>query len=168
MVFDPVSLKTEALLLFCRDLIETYENDENNLFSMDEQFLIFINQNIENLKKGINAIVQKNDYYLRNIRMSRIKMVLYYYEFINKTITNFMKKDNRFDPSMLCFSMLATWFKEFEVDTKSNQYVFFSIYPYGEIYDKFLIENKNETYKLINLQMIDIAEKTMLKLYKEK
>ena len=168
MVFDPISLKTEALLLFCRDLIETYEKNDENLFEVDESFLQFVDIHIDSLKKGINAIVQHNEYYLRNMRIHRIKIVLYYYESINKTITNCMKKDNRFDPSMLCFAMLATWFKEFEIDEKSKQYIFFSIYPYGEIYDRFLILHQNEEYKKLNLNMIDIAEKTMTKLYKEK
>ncbi len=87
MIVDTVSLKTEALLLFCRDLIHTY-NDEtkvssDSIFITDSYLDKFIAQHIENLTKGINAILQPNDYYIRNSKVTRIRIILNLYNSIN-------------------------------------------------------------------------------------
>ena len=168
MVFDPISLKSEALLLVCRDIISSYENSSENIFEFEDEFKEFIQNHVKTLKKGINAVVQNNEYYLRNQRIVRIKMILKYYELINKSITKAFEKNNRFNPTMLCFSMLATWFKEFGIEAKSKEFIFFSLYPYGDIYDKLLVKMDNKQYKELNIFMIQISENIITKLYKEK
>lgn len=168
MVFDPISLKSEALLLVCRDIIATYENSSENIFQIEEEYRDFVQTHVQNLKKGINAIIQSNDYYIRNQRIVRIKMILKYYELINKNMTKIFEKNNRFNPTMLCFSMLATWFKEFGIEAKSKEFIFFSLYPYGELYDKLIVQMDNEKYKELNIFMIQVSENIITKLYKEK
>ena len=65
---------------------------------------------------------------------------------------------------MLCFALLTTWFKELGYDNSSKEFIFFALYPYGEIYDEFLIKIKDTNYKMLNLRMINIAEDSMIKL----
>jgi hypothetical protein len=171
MVVDVVSLKTEALLLFCRDLINTYNDDKINptsIFITDDYLREFIKNHINNLQKGINAILQPNDYYIRNMKVSRIKLIVKIYNQINIMVSNHLKNDPKFNPSMLLFSMLATWFKELGYENNSKEFIFFSIYPYSEIYDVLLLNVKNLEYKKLNINMIQIAEDVIIRLDKEK
>jgi hypothetical protein len=168
MVFDPYSLKSEALLLFCRDLLNSYNNSEKSVFSVDKRLELLIQKHTDNIIKGINTILQSNEYYLRNIKVSRIKMILHYYETINQSINKSLKKDSYFDPCMLSFAMLATWFKEYGFEKKAKEFILFSIYPYGEIYDGLLVKNVNEKYKKLNIEMVKLSEKMMDNLYKTK
>jgi hypothetical protein len=168
MIINLKSAKTEALLLFCRDLIDSYEKSDEELFDIDDELKSFVGTHIEQLKKGINAILQPNEYYIRNMTVSRIRIIVKYYNFINKQVSKKLQNDARFNPSMLCFSMLATWFKELDNIADSKEFVFFSIYPYGDIYDSLLIHIKDSEYKKLNIFMIQIAEDIMIKLNKEK
>lgn len=172
MIVDIVSLKTEALLLFSRDLINTYnEKDtlsQNTIFITDNYLKDFIRNHIQNLQKGINAILQPNEYYLRNMKVTRIRLILKFYNQINTIVSNHLKNDNRFNPSMLLFSMLAIWFKELGYENNSKEFIFFSIYPYSEIYDILLLNVKDLEYKKLNINMIQIAEDVILRLDKEK
>ena len=164
MIINLKAVKTEALLLFCRDLIESYENNKERIFDTTKELEEFIKEHIENLKKGINAVLQPNDYYIRNIRVSRIKIIMRYYNFINKQISKALENDARFNPAMLCFAMLATWFKELENAKNSKEFIFFDIYPYGYIYDALLVDIKDIEYKKLNIFMVQIAEDIMIKL----
>jgi len=164
MVINKSSVKTEALLLFCRDMISSYESNSDDLFSVEDDLKLYIKEHIQDLKKAINIVVKPSEYYIRNIRVSRIKMIVHYYNNINKMISQSLDKDPSFNPAMLCFSLLATWFKELEYETKSKEFIYFSIYPYGEIYDKLIIQIKNKEYKILNIKMIEISENTMIKL----
>ncbi|HFU75874.1 MAG TPA: hypothetical protein ENK66_06465 [Arcobacter sp.] len=168
MVFDPIALKSEALLLFTRDLIETYENKNEIVFDVDKTIGEFVDFHIQNLKKGINSFVQENSYYLRNRNISRIKMILHYYSLLQKQVENQLNKNDKFDPCMLSFSMLAIWFKELGIESKVKELIFFAIYPYGDVYDKLLVDNYNDEYKKINIKMINLSEKIIMKFYKEK
>lgn len=168
MIIHIESVKTEALLLFCRDLVESYEKSDNAVFEVDDSLKIFVQEHIKSLKKGLDAILQPNDYYIRNMTVSRIRIIVKYYNFINKQVSKKLKKDGKFNPSMLCFSMLATWFKELENASNLKEFIFFNIYPYTEIYDKLLVSIKNNEYKKLNILMIQIAEEIMIKLHKEK
>ena len=167
MVINKSSVKTEALLLFCRDMIASYESNDDGLFDVSDELKDYIKEHIKDLKKAINIVVHPSEYYIRNIRVSRIKMIVYYYNNINTMISQHLKKDPSFNPAMLCFSLLATWFKELEYETKSKEFIYFSIYPYGEIYDKLIIQIVNKEYKILNIKMIEIAENVMQRLNKE-
>jgi hypothetical protein len=158
------SVKSEALLLFCRDLIAHYKNTDDNLYDIKREQKEFIQKYSDDLEKAINVVLQDNKYYLRNKNVSRIKIILNYYNFINKTIENHFKDDARFNPAMLCFSMLATWFKELEHEKNKKEYLYFSIFPYGEIYDNLLINIKDDKFRNLNIMMLEKAENTMIKL----
>jgi hypothetical protein len=168
MIINLSSVKTEALLLFCRDLIDAYENNSNEIYDIDNSTKEFISLNIKDLKKAINVVLQDNKYYIKNAKVTRIKIILSYYNQINSLITNALEKNREFNPSMLCFSLLATWFKELSHQEKSKEFLYFTLYPYGEIFDILIVKQNNKQYKRLNIKMIEIAETTMLKLNKQK
>ena len=168
MIINLSSVKTEALLLFCRDLIDAYENNSNEIYDIDNSTKEFISLNIKDLKKAINVVLQDNKYYIKNAKVTRIKIILSYYNQINSLITNALEKNREFNPSMLCFSLLATWFKELSHQEKSKEFLYFTLYPYGEIFDILIVKQNNKQYKRLNIKMIEIAETTMLKLNQQK
>jgi len=164
MIIDMSSVKTEALLLFCRDLINSYKNNTDDIYNIDSNVKEFINKNIQDLQKAIDVIVQNNDYYIKNIKVSRIKIIVSFYNMINKTITNYLQNSARFNPAMLCFSLLATWFKELEHQGDSKEFLYFNLYPYGDIFDLLIVKTNNKEYKNLNITMVEIAEDVMVKL----
>jgi len=158
------SVKTEALLLFCRDLINTYKDENDSTFGIDEKTKVFIDENIKDLNKAINVVIQSNEYYIKNHKVSRIRIIVKFYNDINKIISTHLSNDTQFSPAMLCFSLLATWFKELEHDKQSKEYLYFSLYPYSDIFDMLIINTSSNDYKNLNINMIQIAEDTMIKL----
>lgn len=164
MIINSSKVKTEALLLFARDLISSYKNNKDELFTLSTDLKEFVEQRCEQLEKAINVSVQPIDYYVRNQNVSRIAFILRTYEFINKQISKHLKDNSRFNPSMLCFSLLSTWFAELENESNSKEFLYFSIYPYGEIYDKLLLHTNNLEYKNLNIKMLNIAEDVVFKL----
>ena len=164
MIIDMSSVKTEALLLFCRDLINSYKNNTDDIYNIDSNIKEFINKNIQDLQKAIDVVVQDNDYYIKNIKVSRIKIIISFYNMINKTITNYLQNSARFNPAMLCFSLLATWFKELEHQGHSKEFLYFNLYPYGDIFDLLIVKTNNKEYKNLNITMVEIAEDVMVKL----
>lgn len=163
MIINTSSVKTEALLLFCRDIIDNYKLSDENLFNIGEDLKKFVGLNIDDLEHAINVIIQKNDYYIRNRKIHRIKIILKYYNFLNKTISQYFQNDTSFNPSMICFSLLATWFKELEHQKESKEFIYFTIYPYGEIFDNLIVNIKDDKYKKLNIKMIQIAEDVLIK-----
>jgi hypothetical protein len=164
MIINTSKVKTEALLLFSRDLIDSYINNKDDIFQLEADFTEFVELRISQLLKAINVTVQPIDYYIRNKNVSRILMILKSYEFINKNISKHLKNNNKFNPSMLCFSLLSTWFAEMQKENDSKEFLYFSIYPYSEIYDKLLLNTNNAEYKNLNIMMLNIAEDTIFKL----
>jgi hypothetical protein len=55
------------------------------------------------------------------------------------------------------------WFKELGKESKSKEYIYFLLYPYSITYDKLLLNIKDEKFKVLNIKMIDIAERVILK-----
>jgi len=166
MIINSSKVKTEALLLFCRDLIESYKINKNQLFNIDEVTELFIDERSEQLLSAINFVVQPTEYYLRNSKVSRISIILKSYDYITKQITNNFKEQDPFNPSMLCFGLLCSWFAELSINEDEKEFLYFSIYPYGEIYDKLLLNISDDSYKSINISMLTIAEDTVNKLYR--
>ena len=164
MIINSSKVKTEALLLFCRDLIDSYKDNNDEIFDVTKEMKEFIDSRIIQLRKAINISVQPIDYYVRNSKVSRITMILKTYEYINKSITKLMKNNTKFNPAMLCFSLLSTWFAELGQEINSKEFLFFTIYPYGEIYDTLLLNTNNAEYKSLNISMINVAEETIFKL----
>ncbi len=158
------SVKTEALLLFCRDLINTYKDDKDNLNNISVEKKDFVEKKIYDINKAINVLVQKNKYYINNYKVSRIKIIVKYYNFINKAISHCLKTNTQFSPAMLCFSLLASWFKELEHENQSKEYIFFNLFAYNEVFDELIIKVDSKELKNLNINMIVIAEEVMIKL----
>ena len=164
MIINSSKIKTEALLLFCRDLINSYINTQD-LYDDKVQIKQFIDKKINLLLKAINTIVQPSDYYIRNQRVSRIMFIYKTYEYLNRLISKQLNKGDRFNPSMLCFAMLSTWFAELNQGNNDKEYLYFCIYPYSEIYDKLLLNLNDLEYKNLNINMLNIAENSIYKLH---
>lgn len=170
MIINSSKVKSEALLLFCRELILSYEKNDDILFDISKDITIFIDEQTKQLHKAINVVVQPNDYYMRNRRVSRISIILKTNDFINKNISKKFKSGDVFNPAMLCFALLCTWFAELSITQNDKEFLYFNIYPYSEIYDKLLLNISDTKYKQLNLSMLQIAEETIkqLNLYRFK
>jgi hypothetical protein len=81
---------------------------------------------------------------------------------LNQELNKVLKQQTIFSPTMLCFSLLATWFAELQKESRSKEYIYFIIYPYALVYDELLIHNQNEAFKKLNISMIQTAEKVIL------
>ena len=90
-----------------------------------------------------------------------IKAILNGYNFINNEISKNLKENETFNPSMLYFSLLALWFKELNKESTSKEYIYFILYPYFQVYDKFLVNMKDPEFKKLNIKMIELAEKVI-------
>ena len=166
MILNLSKIKTEALLLFCKDLIESYIDKDEHLFNIDEELTQAMDKISKDILKQIDLATLPSRYYIKNRNHYRIRAVLTAYNYINQEITNELKDDNTFNPSMLYFSLLAVWFKELDKESKSKEYIYFIIYPYANVYDKLLIDIKDEKFKLLNIKMLELAERVILKLDK--
>lgn len=161
MILNLSKIKTEALLLFCKDLIEAYKQNNTNLFNINYDISIFIDQEIEKLLAQINTATKRKEYYLNKQSNFHIRAVLKSYNHLNLQISKNFSNNEPFNPSMLCFALLSTWFAELEKESKSPEYLYFSLYSYSIIYDKLMIEANNSKFKLINIKMLNIAESSI-------
>jgi len=166
MVLNLSKIKTEALLLFCKDLISSYKDKEDKIFDIDEEIGKYINDISKDMYKQIQNCTFQNDYYIENRKHYRIKSVLDAYNYINKELTCELKNGKVFNPAMLYFSLLAVWFKELDKENKSKEYIYFTIYPYSNVYDKLLVNIKNKEFRQLNISMLELAEKVVYKLDK--
>lgn len=166
MILNLSKIKTEALLLFCKDLISSYKDKEEKLFDINEDIDKYINDISNDMYKQMTNCTFPNEYYLKNRNHYRIKAVLNAYNFINRELTKELEKNKVFNPAMLYFSLLAVWFKELDKERRSKEYIYFTIYPYSNVYDKLLVNVKNEEFKALNISMIELAEKVVYKLDK--
>jgi hypothetical protein len=166
MILNLSKIKTEALLLFCKDLIASYKDVDEKLFDVDEKIDEYINQISSDMFKQLNNVTFPSDYYIKNRSHYRIKAVLQAYNFINKELTSELEDGKVFNPAMLYFSLLAVWFKELDKERRSKEYIYFTIYPYSNVYDKLLINVQDENFKKLNISMIEVAEKVIYKLDK--
>ena len=165
MVINISKVKTEALLLFCRDLVDSYDKNDSNIFDIEDDIKEFIDERIKGIQKAINIAVQPIDYYIRNAQVSRISLIVKTYEYINKTISKRFRDGDMFNPSMLCIALLSTWFAELSACEEDKEFIYFTIYPYSEVYDKLLINIQNNEFKNLNINMLNIAEDTIVKLH---
>lgn len=166
MILNLSKIKTEALLLFCKDLIISYQNNDAKLFDVDLEVDEFMTNISKEILKSIETITFPSEYYLNNRKHYRISAVLKAYNFINSEISKEFSNEAEFNPSMLYFALLATWFRELGHESKSKEYIYFLIYPYANVYDKLLLNIKDEKFKLLNISMIKIAERVMCRLEK--
>ena len=161
MILNLTKIKTEALLLFCKDLIQAYEQNSSNFFNIEDEIIKFIDDEIIKLLDQINKCTKRKEYYLNKQTNFHIRAVLKSYDQINLQISKNFNEKEPFNPSMLCFALLSTWFAELEKESKSPEYLYFSLYSYSIVYDKLMIEANNSQFKLINIKMLNIAESTI-------
>lgn len=164
MILNLSKIKTEALLLFCKDLINSYINEKNNDFNIEDETFKYINNISNEMLRELRNTTYPNEYYLKNAKNYRIKAILDSYNIINKEISKNLEKSKNFNPSMLFFSLLALWFKELNKESRSKEYIYFIIYPYTSVYDKLLVNIKNDEFKKMNVEMIELADKVIIKL----
>lgn len=163
MILNLSQIKTEALLIFCKDLIESYKDKEEKIFDVDDEIDKYISQISNDMHKQMSISTFPTDYYIKNRKHYRIKAVLEAYNFINKEISKEFQDGKVFNPAMLYFSLLAVWFKELDKESRSKQYIYFTIYPYANVYDKLLINIKDENFKKLNISMLEISERVILR-----
>ena len=166
MILNLSQIKTEALLLFCKDLIHSYQKNEEQLFAVDLKIDEFMTTVSDDILKNLEATTFPNEHYIKNRNHYRISAVLKAYNFINAEISKELSSGSEFNPSMLYFALLATWFKELGHEAKSKEYIYFLIYPYSNVYDKLLVNIKDEKFKALNIKMIEIAERVVIRLEK--
>ncbi|RXI28396.1 hypothetical protein [Aliarcobacter trophiarum] len=162
MILNISKIKTEALLLFCRDLINTYKDIKPKSKADLELYYEFETINKEILKQ-LSNILYEPKYYMENQKSFRVRAILKCYSFISKELEKNLKQNEEFNPSLLYFSLLALWFKELGKEQSSKEFIFFTLYPYSLIYDRFLVKIGDTKYKLMNIKMIDLSEKIVLK-----
>lgn len=158
MILNLSKIKTEALLLFCKDLIDAYKQNSSNLFNIESHIILFIDTQINKIVDQIELSTKRKEYYLSKQTNYHIRAVLKSYDQLNFQISSSFSEKEPFNPSMLCFALLSTWFAEFEKESKSPEYLYFSLYSYSIVYDKLMIESNNSQFKLINIKMLNIAE----------
>ncbi len=166
MILNISKIKTEAILLFCKDLILAYQNEEKNLFDIDLDVDKIMSETSADILKQINAVTYEQNHYLNNRTHYKIKAVLNSYNFINDELNNELKLGCEFNPSMLYFSLLSTWFKELNKESRSKEYIYFILYPYTRVYDKLLVNISDDKFKKLNISMLEIAERVIFKLDK--
>lgn len=163
MIINLSKIKTEALLLLCKDIITSYENIEDEKFEIDDEINIYIKDTSKDILKELKRVTKENDYYLNNKNSYTISAILQAYNFLNLELSKELKEGSSFNPSMLYISLLSMWFKELGKESKSKEYIYFLLYPYSITYDKLLLNIKDEKFKVLNIKMIDIAERVILK-----
>jgi|TARA_R110002050_G_scaffold1465_8_gene10466 hypothetical protein len=163
MIINLSKIKTEALLLLCKDIITSYENIEDEKFEIDDEINIYIKDTSKDILKELKRVTKENDYYLNNKNSYTISAILQAYNFLNLELSKELKEGVSFNPSMLYISLLSMWFNELGKESKSKEYIYFLLYPYSITYDKLLLNIKDEKFKVLNIKMIDIAEQVILK-----
>jgi len=165
MILNLSKIKTESLLLFCRDLILSYKDKKDiNINGVDKELIEKFNKIGDEMLTQINYVTHSSDYYIKNRKHYRVKAVLDGYNFINKEISKVLENKTAFNPSMLYFSLLALWFKELNKESRSKEYIFFTIYTYGKVYDELLVKIKSEDFKKLNISMLEVAEEVVYNL----
>lgn len=168
MILNTSKIKTEALLLFCKDIILSYQEANQDLFDINSEVKEFIQTNTQEILRELNKVTKPNDFYWAKREHAYVKAVLRSYEYLNKTLNQQLEKGKAFNPSMLCFSLLASWFAELQKESRSKEYIYFILYPYALVYDKLLLNVNNQEFKALNIAMISVAEKVVLSLDKYK
>ena len=162
MILNLSDIKTEALLLLCRDIIEAYGKD-SDIFSLDKEIIDKIKIVVDDISKQLNKVLRPNSYYADNKQLSKVTFTLKAYNMLNNTLSTKFKNDQLFDPFMLCISMIHTWFIELQRENKNKKYIFFLLYTYTDIFD-MIVSIKDKKYQKLSLEMMNIAESVAIDL----
>ncbi|PKN15691.1 MAG: hypothetical protein CVU67_00055 [Deltaproteobacteria bacterium HGW-Deltaproteobacteria-24] len=162
MILNTSKIKTEALLLFCKDIILSYQDANDDLFDINVELKEFIQNNTQEILRELQKATKPYDFYLTKRDNTYVKAVLRSYEYLNQMLNQQLENGKAFNPSMLCFSLLASWFAELQKESRSKEYIYFILYPYALVYDKLLLNVGNQEFKALNIAMITVAEKVVL------
>ena len=67
MILNLSKIKTESLLLFCRDLILSYKDKEDiNINGVDKELIQKFNKISDEMLTQINYVTRSSDYYIKN------------------------------------------------------------------------------------------------------
>lgn len=162
MIVNLSKIKTEALLLFSKELIKSYIYKDEKIIVVDEYVTKIIEDRTYDIYKNIINTIHRDEVYTSGSNI-HARLVMKYFDFLNKQITKELKMGEPFNPSVLLFSLLATWFLELGHESKSKEYIYFSLFTYGEIYDLMFVTTQDVAYKAMNIKMVDIAERIIYK-----
>ncbi|QOG11592.1 hypothetical protein [Arcobacter sp. FWKO B] len=162
MILNISKIKTEALLLFAKELIKSYINNNEKIFFVDENTTQIVENKTYELYTQIVKSIHKDEFYTSGTNI-HARLVMKHFEYLNKLIAKELNMGEPFNPSVLLFSLLATWFLELGHESKSKEYLYFSLFTYGEIYDLMFVNTKDVAYKAMNIKMVDIAERIIYK-----
>lgn len=162
MIINISDIKTEALLIFCRDIFASYKNSPLVLDITPELWRYF-NEQSELLLNQINAIIHPNDFYIKGSNAYKNRTIIKYYEHLNSITSSCFKEQQPFNPMLFVISLLTYWFVEYGHEKKSKKYLFFHLFPFVELYDKFLYDVSDTNYKIINITTIDLSQKIIEK-----
>ncbi len=151
MIINLSKIKTEALLLLCKDIISSYENSKDLDFSIDQNIKDYIDTISQEILNELKKVTRDNEFYIKNKSSSRISSILKAYNFINKELSKEFQNSVEFNPSMLYISLLSMWFNELQKESKSKEYIYFLLYPYSNVYDKLLLNIEDEKFKILNI-----------------
>lgn len=163
MILNISKIKTEALLLFCKDLITTYKDNKKQFFPNNQDLEVYMKKVSEEILEQINNVTLPYAMYINNSKNFKIKAILNAYNYLNKEISKELENGKVFNPSMLYLSMLTVWFKELKKESKSKEYIFFLLYTYTKVYDELLLNVNNDELKVLNIEMLNLSEKVILK-----
>ncbi|MGB9801342.1 MAG: hypothetical protein ACPLSX_00135, partial [Arcobacter sp.] len=92
MIINLSKIKTEALLLLCKDIITSYENIEDEKFEIDDEINIYIKDTSKDILKELKRVTKENDYYLNNKNSYTISAILQAYNFLNLELSKELKE----------------------------------------------------------------------------
>lgn len=162
MIINISDIKTEALLIFCRDIFASYK-DSSLLLEIEPELWGYFQEQNEILLSEINAIIQPNSFYIKGSMAYKNRAIIKYYQHLNNITSSFFKTEQPFNPMLFVISLLTYWFVEYGYEKKSKKYLFFHLFPFVELYDKFLYSVNDTNYKIINITTIDISQKIIEK-----
>ena len=94
MILNVSKIKTESLLLFCKDLILSYKDQSDiEKYLMDKEVIEKFNNIGNDMLKQISNITYPQNYYLENRKHYKIKSILDGYNFINNEISKNLKQN---------------------------------------------------------------------------
>lgn len=92
MILNTSKIKTEALLLFCKDIILSYQEANQDLFDINSEVKEFIQKNTQEILRELNKVTKPNDFYWAKREHAYVKAVLRSYEYLNKTLNQQLEK----------------------------------------------------------------------------
>ena len=96
MILNISKIKTEALLLFCKDIILSYNLKDDVTFDVDEGTKKYITSITNDILKQLQNVTHPNEFYLQKQSNTKARAVLGTYNFINKSLSNELQNGKTF------------------------------------------------------------------------